>query len=644
MFLLKLISFYFIAHLLYMPCYGKEKDVNISEALHVHTITSKANIPTHSLAQNIEETGKELFSQGEKYFLGIGIEEDRDQAFQLFFKALEKEYIGAINLVLYQNLELNQQHMPNKPYFIFLEYAVTQGYFNTPHFCNSIKINYGESLFKFGKMYIEQKPPNFKEGVRWIFEAATAYNYADAIVFINRRSIRTPTGFNNKQYFHFIKYAAENGYFNSSEYTDPLIVLAAMYLLNEVTPINADEAFNSLKLAADTGSKIALEILLNGMEKISQLEGKWPINKLKAFDMRSVALKKRYGPVLFDEATKFPPLVQHFGNGLILTTLRTNPEYLNLITEAAAAGFPPAQSVLGSAYYNGELALAIDFDKAENLFLAAAVQKDEKAEFNLGLVHHEGRAFPPNYAKAVYWYYRSLRQNYRVDRKPLENNIAAIKQLGKLLSFDQRIIAASSISPINLQKFDSVTHKLNVLSGFLGSLDIFCDPEITGSHESIFSLLANMVANWTRTLDLIKEPPSVGLLITCLSPRISSNGQQDVKLSLLSTQTDEISSYEYKERFYLSLGDKAPALSNTIMKIILSSEAQQSETEEFINKLKVQRSYIQDVISKSSAQEIKTVDEIIAIAEELQKFLEDFVVNNVPERNISYLAYMKKHC
>lgn len=634
MFFLKLISFYFVAHLLYMPCYGKEKDVNISEELHVHTITSKANIPTHSLAQNIEETGKELFSQGEKYFLGIGIEEDRDQAFQLFFKALEKEYIGAINLVLSQKLEINHQHIPSNPYFKFLEYVVNQGYFNTPHFSNGIKINYGESLFKLGKMYIEQKPPNFKEGVKWIFEAGRAYNYAGTIKFINRESIRTPTGLNNKQYFQFIKSAAENGYLNSPEYSDPLIVLAAMYLLNEVTPIDTNEAFNSLKLATDAGSKIALEIILKGMKEISQLEGSWPIDKLKIFDMRSIALKRRYAPVLFDEATRpFPPLIQLGDNAIITEIPQTNPECLSLITEAAAAGYPPAQNSLGSAYYHGALGLAIDYDKAQDLFLAAAVQKDEKAEFNLGVFHHEGRAFPPNYAKAIYWYHRSLRPNYKL----------AGNQLEKLLSFDESSMAVSSISPTNLQKFDSVTHNLNVLSGFLGSLDIFYDTEITGNHNSIFSLLANMVANWTRTLDLIKEPPSVGLLITCLLPRILSNGQEEVKLSLLSAQTDEISSHEYKKRFYLSLGGKAPALSNTIMKIIQSSEAQQSETEEFISKLKDQRSYIQDFISKSSAQEIKTVDEIIAIAEELQKFLEDFVVNNAPERNKSYVAYRKKH-
>lgn len=77
---------------------------------------------------------------------------------------------------------------------------------------------------------------------------------------------------------------------------------------------------------------------------------------------------------------------------------------LDELRQAANAGEPEAQAVLGLAYTLGELGLRADDQQAAIWFRRAADQGNPMAQYVLGLMYEEGRGVPRNIRKARQWF------------------------------------------------------------------------------------------------------------------------------------------------------------------------------------------------------------------------------------------------
>ena len=69
---------------------------------------------------------------------------------------------------------------------------------------------------------------------------------------------------------------------------------------------------------------------------------------------------------------------------------RSKGAVLNLYRSAAAAGFAPAQFQLGLCYFHGRLGLQIDHGQAAILWAAASEAGDDRASYNLAMLHLKG--------------------------------------------------------------------------------------------------------------------------------------------------------------------------------------------------------------------------------------------------------------
>ncbi len=81
------------------------------------------------------------------------------------------------------------------------------------------------------------------------------------------------------------------------------------------------------------------------------------------------------------------------------------PVFKNLLAEIiSGSGAAKAQWMLGRAYYEGELGLAVDYDKAAFLFSTSAANSlEEDAFYGLGLCYLEGKGVARDEEKAVHW-------------------------------------------------------------------------------------------------------------------------------------------------------------------------------------------------------------------------------------------------
>src|SRR5665213_2115469 len=75
----------------------------------------------------------------------------------------------------------------------------------------------------------------------------------------------------------------------------------------------------------------------------------------------------------------------------------------------ADEGNPPAQSVLGVAYYEGR-GVRKDFAEAAKWFLKAAEQGIAQAQGYLGLMYQLGQGVPQDFAESVKWYRKAAEQ------------------------------------------------------------------------------------------------------------------------------------------------------------------------------------------------------------------------------------------
>ena len=72
---------------------------------------------------------------------------------------------------------------------------------------------------------------------------------------------------------------------------------------------------------------------------------------------------------------------------------------------------PTAQFNLGLMYHNGQ-GVPQDYREAVRWYRMAADQGDADAQFNLGVMYDNGRGVPQDYAEAVRWYRKAADQGY----------------------------------------------------------------------------------------------------------------------------------------------------------------------------------------------------------------------------------------
>lgn len=85
-------------------------------------------------------------------------------------------------------------------------------------------------------------------------------------------------------------------------------------------------------------------------------------------------------------------------------------ESLESVQTRAETGDKDAQFELGAAYFDGVSGVAKDLALAKQWFEKSAAQGDERAEFNLGVMHYAGTGVAQNYDTARSWFEKAAKQ------------------------------------------------------------------------------------------------------------------------------------------------------------------------------------------------------------------------------------------
>jgi uncharacterized protein len=104
------------------------------------------------------------------------------------------------------------------------------------------------------------------------------------------------------------------------------------------------------------------------------------------------------------------------------------------LRQRAESGDPAAQFDLGVMYHEGQ-GVPQDYAEAMRWFRMAADQGNPDAQFNLGVMYEKGRGAPPNYEDAMRWYQKAADQEYA----PAEYNLGVMfdKSRGVTLDFTE---------------------------------------------------------------------------------------------------------------------------------------------------------------------------------------------------------------
>ncbi len=129
-------------------------------------------------------------------------------------------------------------------------------------------------------------------------------------------------------------------------------------------------------------------------------------------------------PALYDPLQKFgekafvqdPKLANAIakekGRGTVTDRIRpdeTLPPAIQKLEEQAYQGVPEAQHDLAAIYTAGRAGVTQNFEKAAQWFREAADQKIANADYNLGVLYHQGLGVEKDLDRALYWYREAAR-------------------------------------------------------------------------------------------------------------------------------------------------------------------------------------------------------------------------------------------
>lgn len=103
-------------------------------------------------------------------------------------------------------------------------------------------------------------------------------------------------------------------------------------------------------------------------------------------------------------ANGHPAAAELVGRSCLARKPPDTPCAWDLMTVAAVAGRPSAQSLLGWMYVQGSGGRPADPDRAARLYLQAARAGDAAAQNNIGELYETGRGVPTDLAQALLWY------------------------------------------------------------------------------------------------------------------------------------------------------------------------------------------------------------------------------------------------
>ena len=92
---------------------------------------------------------------------------------------------------------------------------------------------------------------------------------------------------------------------------------------------------------------------------------------------------------------------------------------------AAEQGNADAQYNLGVMYHEGR-SVPQDYTEAARWFLRAAEQGNAEAQYNLGVMYHEGRSVPQDYVQAAKWFHKAAEQG----SAPAQSNLGVMHANG----------------------------------------------------------------------------------------------------------------------------------------------------------------------------------------------------------------------
>lgn len=256
--------------------------------------------------------------------------------------------------------------------------------------------------YELGELYRSgpYDEPNYKEAVKWHWEAARQGHLASKLVLIEilfRQYIDDKYAIDVRAWGHQL---AEQGN------------VRAQYIMafsDENDPLNmyySEHYLHMMKKAADQGCPQALFLLGTYFEFVDGLERS--LEKAFMFYMQSADLG-------FSPAMESLGVLYAEGRG----TARNDEKAIELLKQAISSGrIREASLALGKVYERKDTPQ--DYQEAISCYQRAFEAHSDLASYHLGQIYEFGRGVPRDYSEAAKWYLRGCERSFDIARNNMQ--------------------------------------------------------------------------------------------------------------------------------------------------------------------------------------------------------------------------------